>query len=82
MSDLDAIMQIEHAGFTPQEAASRISMAARITNYPDTFIVARVANTIVGYVVGPATFKPTITDDLFTDSQPNQPAAPDRKSVV
>lgn len=76
MSDLDAIMQIEHAGFTPQEAASRISMAARITNYPDTFIVARVANTIVGYVVGPATFKPTITDDLFTDSQPNQPAAP------
>ena len=65
MSDLDAIMRIEHAGFTPQEAASRISMAARITNYPDTFIVARVANTIVGYVVG-----------LFTDSQPNQPAAP------
>ncbi len=65
MSDLDAIMQIEHAGFTPQEAASRISMAARITNYPDTFIVARVANTIVGYVVGPATFKPTITDDLL-----------------
>ena len=42
MSDLDAIMRIEHAGFTPQEAASRISMAARITNYPDTFIVARL----------------------------------------
>ncbi|AHJ32476.1 GNAT family N-acetyltransferase [Lacticaseibacillus paracasei] len=76
LNDLDTIMTIETAGFTPQEAATRTSMASRITNYPDTFIVARAGGTIVGYVVGPATDQPTITDDLFSTSQPNRPDDP------
>lgn len=76
LNDLDTIMTIETAGFTPQEAATRTCMASRITNYPDTFIVARAGGTIVGYVVGPATDQPTITDDLFSTSQPNRPDDP------
>lgn len=76
LTDLDAIMRIEQAGFTPQEAASRSSMAARIIHYPDTFIVAQTGQTIAGYIVGPATSQSTITDDLFTTSQPNSAAAP------
>ena len=76
LTDLDAIMRIEQAGFTPQEAASRSSMAARIIHYPDTFIVARTDQTIAGYIVGPATSQSTITDDLFVTSQPNSAAAP------
>ena len=51
-------------------------MAARIANYPDTFIVARAGGSIVGYVVGPATDQSTITDDLFSTSQPNRPDDP------
>ena len=76
LNDLDTIMTIETAGFTPQEAATRTCMASRITNYPDTFIVARAGGTIVGYVVGPATDQPTITDDLFSTGQPNRPDDP------
>jgi len=76
LNDLDTIMTIETAGFTPQEAATRTCMASRITNYPDTFIVARAGGTIVGYVVGPATDQSTITDDLFSTSQPNRPDDP------
>ncbi|RXT58022.1 GNAT family N-acetyltransferase [Lacticaseibacillus chiayiensis] len=76
LTDLDPIMRIERAGFTPQEAASRSNMAARIIHYPDTFIVARTDQTIAGYIVGPATSQSTITDDLFVTSEPNSAAAP------
>lgn len=49
--DLSAIMAIENAGFTPDEAATEASMAARIAQYPDTFIVAIDNAQIQGYVV-------------------------------
>ncbi len=47
-SDLTAIMAIEQAGFTPQEAATSASMQARIAAYPDTFIVAVAADQVLG----------------------------------
>lgn len=73
--DLPAIMAIENAGFTPDEAASAASMAARIAQYPETFIVA-AAKRLQGYVVAPAITPRYLSDDLFTTARPNDPTAP------
>ncbi len=75
-SDLTAIMAIENAGFTPEEAATTTSMAARIGQYPDTFIVAVAQGVVQGYIVGPAIVARHLTDDLFVSAQPNAKAAP------
>ena len=70
--DLARIMQIENAGFTPDEAASEAAMKARIALINDSFITARNdENEVVGYVVGPIVNARYIHDDLFTQSQPN-----------
>ncbi len=70
-ADLDQIMTIEHAGFSPAEAATSASMAERIALIPDTFLVAKQGATVVGYVVGPAFDQRYLTDALFEKSTPN-----------
>jgi ribosomal protein S18 acetylase RimI-like enzyme len=70
-ADLDAIMAIENAGFTPDEAATKASMQDRIAQYPDTFIVAVDHDQIIGYIVGPAYQERYLSDDLFGAAQPN-----------
>ncbi|GEM_PF-6432059 len=52
--DIDQIMQIENAGFTADEAASRLAMMDRIHTINDCFIVAvNEKDCPIGYVVGP-----------------------------
>ncbi|KRN23556.1 GNAT family N-acetyltransferase [Lacticaseibacillus camelliae] len=75
-ADLPGIMRIEHAGFTPAEAATETSMAARIAAYPETFITGWQGGRLVGYVVGPAITQRHLTDDLFETAHPNSPSAP------
>lgn len=70
-ADLGQIMTIEHAGFSPAEAATSASMAERIALIPDTFLVAKQGATVVGYVVGPAFDQHYLTDALFEKSTPN-----------
>ncbi|MFD1484876.1 GNAT family N-acetyltransferase [Lacticaseibacillus baoqingensis] len=67
-------MAIENAGFTPEEAATTASMRERITQYPDTFIVAEAQGAVLGYIVGPAYAKRYLSDDLFGAAQPNADA--------
>ncbi|WP_155287900.1 GNAT family N-acetyltransferase [Lacticaseibacillus zhaodongensis] len=73
-TDLAAIMRIERAGFTPDEAASEESMAERIKVIPDTFIVAEKDGQLAGYIVGPAIGVRYLTDDLFAHLTPNAAA--------
>lgn len=74
-TDLSRIMQIENAGFTPEEAASETAMRERIALINDSFIVARDSeNQVIGYVVGPIVNARYIHDDLFTQSKPNPSA--------
>ena len=73
LKDLDQIMIIENAGFSLDEAASDVSMAERIRLIPDTFLVARDGDTVLGYVVGPALNQRYLTDELFEKSTPNSP---------
>lgn len=69
--DLDQIMTIENAGFSPAEAATRASMADRIRQIADTFLVAKQGATVVGYIVGPAFAQRYLTDGLFEAVRPN-----------
>ena len=71
-----AIMTIEQAGFTPDEAASEAAMAQRIAVIPDTFLVAHDHGQVAGYIVGPAMTKRYISDDLFTALTTNSADAP------
>lgn len=73
MTELDAIMKIEQAGFNPEEAATREAMKERIEIISDTFIVAHDdSGKVVGYIVGPASPKRYISDDLFDRVAPNR----------
>jgi len=69
--DLTAIMTIENAGFSADEAATDTSMAERIRQIPDTFLVAKQGATVVGYIVGPAFDQRYLTDVLFEKTTPN-----------
>ncbi|WP_430615183.1 hypothetical protein IGJ42_001705 [Enterococcus sp. DIV1067f] len=72
--DIDQIMQIENAGFTADEAASKSAMMDRILTISDSFIVAvNEKDYPIGYVVGPIIFKRYLSDDLFESTRPNQP---------
>ncbi len=54
IDDIDQIMQIENAGFTADEAASKSAMMDRILTISDSFIVAVNGKDYpIGYVVGP-----------------------------
>jgi len=76
ITDLTQIMVIENAGFSVAEAASEASMAERIRQIPDTFLVAKQGPEVLGYVVGPAFDRRYLTDDLFAKSTPNAAGAP------
>ncbi|WP_301389932.1 GNAT family N-acetyltransferase [Enterococcus entomosocium] len=72
--DIDQIMQIENAGFTADEAASKSAMMDRILTISDSFIVAvNEKDCPIGYVVGPIIFKRYLSDYLFESTCPNQP---------
>lgn len=72
--DIDQIIQIENAGFTVDEAASKTSMMDRIHTISDSFIVAiNEKDCPIGYVVVPIISKRYLSDDLFESTFPNQP---------
>ena len=75
-NELNEIMTIERAGFTPDEAATEAAMAERIAKIPDTFLVAHADGKIAGYIVGPAMTQRYISDDLFATLTANTPDAP------
>lgn len=74
MNELQRIMAIEQTGFSKEEAATKVAMKDRIKLYPETFIVAKNnVDQLVGYIVGPVFNQRYLTDDLYAQSQPNNP---------
>lgn len=71
--DLLAVHQIELAGFTPAEAGSQTAFAQRIQTIPDTFLVARMNNQIVGFIVGIVADTATLDDAYYEHVNPNPP---------
>lgn len=71
-SDLDDIMHIETADFSPNEASSRASMLEQIERLSDSFLVAyNEENKVVGYVAGPVTAGKFVEDSMFEHSERN-----------
>ncbi|WP_137596859.1 GNAT family N-acetyltransferase [Paucilactobacillus kaifaensis] len=71
-TDLEQLMKIEQAGFTPDEAATKLAMKQRIEMISDSFLVARTKKQVMGFVNGPVIKQRYLTDDLFTTVVPNQ----------
>ena len=65
-SDLEAVVAIEQAGFSPAEAASASTFAARIENMAETFLVA-VADQgqVCGFVCGLVTTTRYVEDWMY-----------------
>jgi ribosomal protein S18 acetylase RimI-like enzyme len=69
--DLEQLVRLEKAGFTPEEAATEQAFLNRIKMITDTFLIAEEVGQIVGYINGPVIPVPFITDDLFDRTVPN-----------
>lgn len=71
-TDLEALVAIEQASFTPEEAATKEAFQERIQMISDSFFVAELAGEVVGLINGPVVSERYISDDLFTHIQPNR----------
>lgn len=72
-ADLPAIIAIERAGFNPAEAGSPAAFKNRLQNIPETFLVAKDGNQVVGFIVGPVAATGEISDQLYEQVIPNPP---------
>ncbi|MGY5340446.1 acetyltransferase [Levilactobacillus spicheri] len=64
-ADLPAILRIERLGFSPEEAGSADQYRDRLEKLTGTFLVAKVAGQVVGFVVGPATTAAYVADWMY-----------------
>jgi len=71
MTDLPTILRIERLGFTAEEAGTEAQYRERIQKLTDTFLVAKIANKVVGFVVGPATKQAYVEDWMYEDTPDN-----------
>lgn len=72
-TDLAQILAIERAGFSPAEAGSQVAFRDRLAKLPDTFLVARMADSVVGFIVGPAVKEEFVTDEMYDQTPVNLP---------
>ena len=65
--DLEALIQVEAECFPAAEAAGRESFQARLEIFPDSFLVAELADggRIIGFINGAVTDARTISDDMI-----------------
>lgn len=71
MADLPAILRIEHLGFTAEEAGTEAQYRDRIQKLAATFLVAKMDNQVVGFVVGPATKEEYVEDWMYENTPEN-----------
>lgn len=72
-ADLPAILTIENAGFTPAEAGSPAAYAARLKAFPETFLVAKDGDQVLGFICGPIVDQPLVEDWMYDDAPTNRP---------
>ena len=67
-ADVDDLTAVEAACFPPAEAASRESIAARVSRFGDHFWLLFEDGRLVSFVDGMVTNQPDLTDDLYGDA--------------
>lgn len=65
MQDLPEILEIEKLGFSPAEAGSREAFRERIEKLSSTFLVAKVNQHVVGFVVAIASREEYVQDKMY-----------------
>lgn len=73
MADLPAILRIEQLGFSPEEAGTPAAFTERINCLRETFLVAKLASKVVGFVIGPAVNEPFVLDEMYERTPHNLP---------
>ena len=73
LKDLPEIVRIENLGFTPEEAGTKEQYQDRIEKLQDTFLVARINEQVVGFVVGPAVKEKFVEDWMYENTPKNLP---------
>ena len=74
LSDLDALTELEAACFPEAEAASRESLRARLTAFPECFWLLRDENgEVISMINGMATDEPDLTDEMYEDAGMHDP---------
>lgn len=71
MADLPSILRIERLGFTAEEAGTEEQYRDRIQKLANTFLVAKIDNQVVGFVVGPATKEEYVEDWMYENTPKN-----------
>ena len=71
ISDLPEILRIERLGFTAEEAGTEEQYRDRIKKLANTFLVAKIDQKVVGFIVGPATEKHYVEDWMYEDTPIN-----------
>jgi len=71
--DLAQVAAIEACCFPPAEAASSQALAARMEFFPESFLVAEAAGTLIGFINGGSTDSPVIYDALFSSVKEHNP---------
>lgn len=71
LKDLPAILRIENLGFTAEEAGTKAQYQDRIQKLADTFLVAKIDQKVVGFVVGPATKEAFVEDWMYQHTPEN-----------
>ncbi|MFC6274178.1 GNAT family N-acetyltransferase [Levilactobacillus tangyuanensis] len=71
LADLPDILRIENLGFTADEAGTEAQYRDRIAKLTTTFLVGKIADQVVGFVVGPATTEPLVEDWMYEATPAN-----------
>lgn len=71
MADLPSILRIERLGFTAEEAGTEAQYRDRIQKLAETFLVAKMDQKVVGFVVGPATKEKYVEDWMYEKTPEN-----------
>ncbi|MER2108270.1 MAG: GNAT family N-acetyltransferase [Solibacillus sp.] len=79
--DIQALLTIEQASFTEEEAATKEAFERRIAKIADSFFVAEEDGEIVGLINGPVVQTEFITDDLFAEIIEN-PVASGHQTIL
>lgn len=72
-ADLPAVVAIEWAGFSPAVAGTPSAFQDRLNKLPDTFLVAKDGDQVVGFIVGPAVNTQVIDDQMYETAPTNLP---------
>ncbi len=71
LSDLPAVLRIERLGFSAEEAGTEQDFYDRIQTIPETFLIARYGQQIVGFIVGPAVSDQYVSDEMYKNTPSN-----------